>query len=201
MEAVHQWQRVLQTDARSYTAWVCPSSSVTCRQVLEVRRGGCVDFQWVVRHLQNRTPEWYTDSNSKTNRLHLQTIRQELELALLVSNLQNGDQIFGICKTLLQYSARDSEAGEEDSVQREGSMDSNHTVHLLSMLSGMPLSWETVEWGSKDLSISDSSVRHHEFWLRGSVLLDPCNPRLQQRHPHGAGYLSYRHCLYDHAAS
>ena len=82
---------------------------------------------------------------------------------MLVSNLQNGDQIFGICKTLLQYSARDSEAREEDSVQREGSMDSNHTVHLLSMLSGMTINFDSAEWGSKDLSFQDSPVWHHEF--------------------------------------
>jgi len=52
-----------------------------------------------------------------------------------------------------------------------------------------------------NIFLPDPSLRHHEFGLCRSVLLDPRDPGLESRHPDGARHLAHRHVRPDHAAA
>lgn len=84
-----------------------------------------------------------------------------------------------VCSSLLAYcealygdTPRSVHAREKGSLQGEGSLDSNHPLYLSCLL-------------------SNPSLRNHVLRIFWSLLLDACDSSLQQRHSHGAGYLSY----------
>lgn len=60
-------------------------------------------------------------------------------------------------------------------------MDSHHIVHFPGML-------------------SNSIVWHHELRFGGSLLLDPCDSRLESWHTYGAGHLAHCDIGFDNAA-